>query len=330
MMRQTRLNIRWRLTIWNALAFAFILVAFGIGVYQLLRQAHFDMLDKSLKNRLVTLEESLQEGSSVEDAIRDWVGKFGEHSDYFAFVCDGLQNTVGATATLNQVDINRLLPNLINDYGGTAHDSAFGRIRYASREVQSHGQPLRIYVLAELEHLDEELLLVRRTFLFAIPPALVLSAALSYLLAVRALSPVEKLRLKTDSISATDLHERIAIANPNDEIGHLTATINSLLARLDESFDEIKRFTADASHELRTPIAIIRSEAEMGLHNDADHSRTNKRLSSIVEECGRLTNLTSQLLALSRAESSINKSNMKPISIDRLLTEVVEALEPLA
>jgi signal transduction histidine kinase len=138
------------------------------------------------------------------------------------------------------------------------------------------------------------------------------------------------LRLKTDSIRASDLNLRIPVANPNDEIGQLTATINSLFARLEHAFDEIKRFSADASHELRTPIAIIRSEAEMVMQIDEEHSRTLGRMKSIVEECSRLTNLTTQLLALSRAESTKGNIKANSIHLASLLSEVVDSLSPQA
>ncbi len=330
MSEKSGLSIRWKLALWNVLTFAFILIAFGVGVYQLLRQAHFFMLDKSLAHRVETLEASLDEGLSAVEAIQAWVAKFGQHTDYLAFVRDGNQNTVGATSGLSGDDITRLVPMMVNDYRGTIDDTKFGRLRYSSRECEPSYQPLRLYVLAELEHLDEELSLVQSTFFWLIPPTLLLSAVLSYWLAVRALAPVDQLRIKTDSITATDLHQRIPVSHEHDAIGQLTGTINALFARLEQAFDEIKRFTADASHELRTPLAIIRSEAEMALQLNEDRSRTSARLQSIVEECTRLTNLTDQLLSLSRAESAINKSTGGEVQLDGLLADVIDALEPFA
>lgn len=329
-MNPMRLSIRWRLTLWNALAFACILIAFGLGVYLLLRQTHFQMLDKALNQRAQLLATPLENRVPAAEAIGEWIARFGEHGEYSAFVRDSHQHTVGATDGLTEDDVERLLPQVVYADHGTLQDAIYGRLRYAARELNLHGQPYRLYVMAELEHLDEELSLVRGTFLWAIPPALFLTAALSYWLAVRALAPVERLRQNTDSITATDLHQRIPVANNHDEIGHLTQTINSLFARLEQAFEEIKRFSADASHELRTPIAIIRSEAEMCLQQLAHGSRVHARLESILEECARLTELTSQLLVLSRAESGPNQLSLTPVPVDEILIEVISAFEPLA
>jgi heavy metal sensor kinase len=328
-MNYARLNIRWRLTLWNAIAFALILTAFGFVVYSLLRDAHFTMLDKALGRRASSLVEALQKGKATDRAISEWITRFGNHGEYQAFLIDDNQKTLAATEGLSGEDLARLVPITSGAKMGTLDDVRLKRRRFRTVNFSKDAQGNRVTVLAELEHLDEELALVRATFLWAIPPALLLAAALSYWLAVRALSPVERLRKSTDAITATDLNQRLPVANEHDELGQLTHTVNALIGRLEHAFDEIKRFSADASHELRTPIAIIQSEAEMCLQQGPSGTRTAERLQSIIEECKRLTDLTSQLLQLSRAESNPALTANAPFVLNKLLLEVIDSFEPI-
>src|SRR5437762_8403817 len=98
-----------------------------------------------------------------------------------------------------------------------------------------------------------------------LPVVVVLAGAGGYVLARRALTPIDQLASEAQRITADRLHERLSVPNPHDEIGRLTAVINGTYARLESSFDQLRRFTADASHELRTPLAVIRGIGEMSL-----------------------------------------------------------------
>lgn len=141
---------------------------------------------------------------------------------------------------------------------------------------------------------------------------------------------MEQLRQLTDEITAEHLDRRLPVPNPKDELGHLALTINSMIARLERSFDEIRRFTADASHELRTPVAVIRSEAEMGADLAGDNADASSRFQSILEECNRLASATSQLLTLSRDDAGVTQSADEPVALSALLHELVESMQPLA
>src|SRR5262249_24092120 len=148
--------------------------------------------------------------------------------------------------------------------------------------------------LAPLEGVDRELGRLLKVLALAVPVALLLSGALAYLLARKALAPVERLHRATERITADHLDRRLPLANPGDELGRLTQTINAMIARLERSFAEVRRFTADASHELRTPLAAIRTEAEVALRKPLTLADHQQLLGSILEEIERLTRLTDQ------------------------------------
>ena len=162
------------------------------------------------------------------------------------------------------------------------------------------------------------------------PLAMALAGGLSYLLARKALAPVEQLRSQTQDVTAERLDRRLPVANPHDELGRLAKTINAMIGRLERSFAEVRRFTADASHELRTPLAAIRTEAEVALRSPLSLEDHQQLLMSILEECGRLTQLTDQLLALAREDVGLARPARVPLDLAALVDETVETMRPLA
>ncbi len=180
---------------------------------------------------------------------------------------------------------------------------------------------------AEANHVLEML----RTVLFiAVPLMLVVAGGAAYWLAGRALAPVSALDQAARTVTVKSLDQRLPVTNPNDELGRLTATINDMLARLEQSFVEMRRFTADASHELRTPLAVLRLEVEQALDKPLTHGQVQEVLVSVLEECDRLTKLTEQLLALARRDAKSAVHRHEDFEIGPLVAGVVETLRPLA
>ena len=164
----------------------------------------------------------------------------------------------------------------------------------------------------------------------AIPCALVLALAGGYLLAGRVLAPVKAVTRKAREIRADRLSERLPVENPGDEIGQLAAAFNDTLSRLEESFERLRRFTADASHELRTPLTSMRSVGEVALQDPSDSASCREAIGSMLEEIQRVTQLVDNLLTLARGDSG--KAKLMPCSLDlsALVGEVVEELGVLA
>jgi heavy metal sensor kinase len=185
--------------------------------------------------------------------------------------------------------------------------------------------------MAPLEEVDHELGELRTVLLTAVPVLLLLSGGLGYVLARKALAPMERLRRSTEEITADRLDRRLPVANPEDELGRLTATFNAMIGRLERSFTEIRRFTADASHELRTPLTAIRTEVEVALAKPIGLAEHRQLLDSILEECERLTRLTDQLLTLAREDTRGARQVVKePVNLIALVGDVAETMRPLA
>jgi len=133
----------------------------------------------------------------------------------------------------------------------------------------------------------------------------VTGTALAYRQTGRALEPVRSIASMARSISEHDLHRRVDIVVPPDELGELVATFNGMLARLDDSFEGLRRFTADASHELRTPLALMRTELDGALARERDPKENRRVLLEVQQEVERMSRLVDRLLMLARADAGV-------------------------
>jgi heavy metal sensor kinase len=158
-----------------------------------------------------------------------------------------------------------------------------------------------------------------------------LSAAGGYVIAHRSLSPVSQIAARARQITADSLGGRLPVPNPYDELGQLATVFNATLARLENSFAELRRFTADASHELRTPLTALRAVGEAALRSDrGDPKSLREALSSMLEETRRLSDLVEALLLLARADTERLSPSLQPVDLPGLVGEVRETLLVLA
>ncbi|MGD0130681.1 MAG: ATP-binding protein [Bryobacteraceae bacterium] len=176
-------------------------------------------------------------------------------------------------------------------------------VRMASRRHTLDGRPIVIrlgYSEQPIWARFEELAVAT---LLAVPIVLALAGLGGYLLAKRALAPLEQMTSRAEEITSERLHERLPTGEVDDELGHLARVFNNLLARLEQSFEQLRRFTADASHELRTPLTAIRSVGEVALQKDGSREEYRDTIGSMLEEVNRLTTLVESLLTISRADA---------------------------
>ena len=182
--------------------------------------------------------------------------------------------------------------------------------------------------LADQQELLED---TRTGFLLAIPLGLLLAWIGGYALARRSLAPVSAMTTRAAAISATSLHERLPAGNPRDELGQLAGVFNELLARLDASFEQQRRFMADASHELRTPVSIMRGEADIALSR-ASRSPDEYRdaLEVVRSEGRRLSRIVEDLFLLARADSGQQRLKVRALYLDELVGDCVRVMRSIA
>jgi two-component system, OmpR family, sensor kinase len=174
----------------------------------------------------------------------------------------------------------------------------------------------------------------RRRFLLVmaavLPLAVLLAGSGGWLLARRALRPVDQMTEAARRISAEHLDERVHTTGTGDELNRLAATLNDMLARLDVTFRQIRQFSADASHELQTPLTILQGELEVALRAPRTPDEYRRVLTSALEESGRIARLVEGLLLLSRADAGVLRMDHQAVDLARLVAEVCEQSQVLA
>jgi heavy metal sensor kinase len=189
-----------------------------------------------------------------------------------------------------------------------------------------------VLVLARpLDELEETLALVAVLLAVAVAVLVLGAAGLGYWLAGRALSPVWVMAGTARDITEHDLHRRIDLQlPPGDELGELAATFNSMLDRLETAFDSLQRFTADAAHELRAPLALMRAQVDVTLRRDRTPEEYRASHEAMLVEIERLTHLADQLLLLARADAGALQLHPADIDLPELVEDVVERWRPAA
>ncbi|MBB5329180.1 signal transduction histidine kinase [Edaphobacter lichenicola] len=137
--------------------------------------------------------------------------------------------------------------------------------------------------------------------LVAAPIGLILAGFAGYRIAKRALLPLDLMAARAESITASNLNDRIVVEHPHDELGHMAKVLNHLLERLEQAFVQLQRFTADAAHELRTPLSSLRATGEVALQESRNESGYRESIGSMLEETTRLNQTIDGLLLLARA-----------------------------
>ena len=155
-------------------------------------------------------------------------------------------------------------------------------------------------------------------------------AVLSYRLAGRALRPVHRIASLARRISERDLHQRVDGGTPADELGELVETFNGMLARLESAFDAMRWFTADASHELRAPIAVMRLELERALDRARTAEEYHEVLQWLRDDVGHLGRIVDQLLVLTRADAGMLRPGLQPLDVADFLQEAAARWAPAA
>jgi len=192
----------------------------------------------------------------------------------------------------------------------------------------------KTYILIILQSLHPQREMMEEAgtvFAWLIPIAVLLASGGGYFLARKSLAPVVSMSSHAGRIGAENLHERLAVQNERDELGHLAQSFNKLLNRLSESFDRQRRFMADASHELRTPVAILRGESEIALSQQArSPEEYRESLEVMHHEAERLTRIVEDLFTLTRADAGQYPLQPSHFYLDELVTECMHSARTLA
>jgi two-component system, OmpR family, sensor kinase len=308
------LPIRWRLTLFNALIIGAILLALGLSLFLLLREALLSGVEDTARGRAVAAARALESGEDVlndEDDVAQLTA-----DGVFLIVRDARGRVLDQTTSFSPEDeirdpVWRRALASGNPTGGTAELSAEAPdYVYAVPVNPPNGSARVVEAGKSYDSVEDTLEAFATVLVIGGLLAFLLSVGGAYLLARAALSPVEAVVSSAREMTEGDLSRRLPVAHPKDEIGRLTTTINALLARLEAAFarreealSRQRRFAADASHELRTPLTSISGYAQMleewGLR---DPQTAREGVAAIRRESERMQRLVEGLLALTRGD----------------------------
>jgi signal transduction histidine kinase len=326
-------NLRTRLTLWYLAVLAALLIVYAILVLAfqylvLTRQIVHDEIQD-----VVTVEGLLYFDSHGDLQVRqDYYSRPQSHLlvDRMMEVRDRYGDVLYRSPTLNGMPLGG--PNRQGE-GDAGFDERIVRLRDGSHVfVVSHihtmqGQTLIIRLGYSLASLRARMVQFVLLLLIAVPIALLLAGIAGHGIAKRALRPLEKMAARAEGITANSLSSRLDVANPNDELGHMARVFNSLLDRLEQAFAQLHRFTADAAHELRTPLAALRTIGEVALEKGQGAEEYREALGNILEETARLNETISSLLLLAKAEAMQTGDQQTVFIASELVDEVLNLLQ---
>jgi len=187
-----------------------------------------------------------------------------------------------------------------------------------------------IQIASSLEDVEDALNTLSIILMITVPLALMVASLGGQFLANKALKPVDQITKTARMITSQNLNQRINPPKVRDEISRLIETFNEMISRLDQSFRKIKQFGTDASHELKTPLTILKGEVEVSLRKERTPQEYEQTLKSNLEEINRMSQIVDDLLLLSKADIGEIRLNQKNINLTEILSEVVAQVNILA
>lgn len=325
-------HIRARLTLWSILVFGGILGLYTIGASWFFLYSLNHQLEAALKEDVELVEQLLlqnPQGSYELDTHAEATGKLERFLEIWAE--DGTllyrSATLGGRPLGDAPLANEKTTNI---HIGSVLFQDGTRLRVASKFSPYGGQPKFIRLgVSEAEYFADIQNFIVMLFI-GVPLGLVLVSMSSYLMARRALKPIDIMATTARRISAEDLKDRIPVINQNDELGRLAQAFNELLDRMQQSFEQLRRFTSDASHELRTPLTAMRSVGEVALQSTRTPQEYREVIGSMLEESSRLTRLIEGLLFLSRGESKKHLLHREPLDLLAFVQTTANVMSVLA
>jgi two-component system OmpR family sensor kinase len=321
----SRVGLRMRVTLAFAGAMAVLLAALGMFVYVRFEGSLDRSINQSLRSRADDVRALIsQADSGLRQSGRSSLAAPGER---FAQIIGPSGAVVDQTPglpshpLLGAAELSRVAsgPKL---FGRQTVAGAAGSSRLLAMPVRAQDQRLIVIVGSSLHQRDAALAELRTVLAIGGPVALVLASLLGYAVAALALGSVESMRRRALQVSLHEPGHRLPVPPGGDELARLARTLNEMLARNETAFQRERSFVADASHELRSPLAILRAELDVALVGDSSRAELEQAVASAAEEADRLSFLAESLLMLAEADQG-------SLPIRRELIDIGPSLERL-
>ncbi|OPY66759.1 MAG: Sensor kinase CusS [Syntrophorhabdus sp. PtaU1.Bin002] len=330
-MRKVNLPIKWKLTLWYGGILSVILVVFASGVYIYFRNS----LQKSIDAKIRSIGEVLS--SSITETHNTSI--FGNFERY-------LENVLGRKPKgkfIQIMDSSGRIGAKMSDIEGETLPTSFSTLESALRgeivyetiervtpRIRMVTIPIAenkkvssvVQVGTSLEDFDETMRKLLIIMIISIPTSISVTIVVGYFMAKKALRPVDQIRRAAVKISSSNLDEKIDIVGRRDELGRLAETFNAMIGRLKDAFQRVNQFSIDVSHELKTPLTILKGATEVALRKEREKEDYKGLLKSNLEEIDRMSRIIDDLLLLSKADAKEITLNLEEIALRDLIMGV--------
>jgi heavy metal sensor kinase len=321
-------SIGVRLTLWYVVLFAAAQLVFGTGMWFFARHSLYRITDDTLQGQIDDLTNFLeaQKKNATVAKLQEEVSEayLLEHSgDYLQIYDDSDGVWIFRADFLRQ----HALEPPANGLGAQPlyRDEQLGRsLRFVTQKILANGRCFTVQMGLPIDQVNQTLVLFRGYLLMFAPLLLLAAASGGFWLSRKALSPVDAITRTARTINATNLSDRLERLTTGDELQRLSDTLNEMLGRIEHAFIRVTQFTADASHELRTPISLIRTEAEIALRRSRGDAEYREALRHILLEAERTSALVEELLSLARADCGQETLRIASVDLSTIVREVSE------
>jgi heavy metal sensor kinase len=298
------LSIGARLTAWYSLMLALSLALFGAAAYFAMDHSIRATVDSELEHRLQAVRDIIKDDTpqglpAVQDEFSELLDSEGAGARLRVSYQNGA--VIYSSPAMETAIRPRRAQKSARPFNARVNDEWF---RFLRETVEVRRTAYDVEVGASTRQFSRSLERFRDLLYALAPLFLALAAFGGHWLSRRALAPVDQITQAARSIGAQDLSRRLMVPRASDELQRLATTLNEMLARIETAFQRITQFTADASHELRTPVSVMRTNAEITLRKPRSEAEYREALSRILDESEKVSRMIEQLLLLARADSA--------------------------
>jgi len=329
-----KLSIGLRLTLWYLSIFAAAQLFFGLTMWVALRQHLYGIADKALMAQVEDVTNLLREQKPKNrnvPKLQEEVSEayVGEHSGDYLQIYDQDSNWIFRSTFLQQNQLPPVVPSLLKDRSLRNIILAKHPFRLITQRIDVNGRAFTVQTAIPVDEIIATLSIFQRNLVMLAPLVLLAAAGVGYWISRKALSPVDAITRTARTISGTNLTARLENLETGDELQRLSDTLNEMLGRIEGAFLRVTQFTADASHELRTPISLIRTEAEIALRNSRTNTEYREALQQIVMSAERTSSLVEELLTLARADAGRESLYFTSLNLSAVMNEISSEWRPL-
>lgn len=331
----------WKLTLWNVSLILLFVIAFSLYLYRRLETQLYKEGDIFLTDELNEFNqyalENLDELPLIQEQIKEESSAIRKHYQMYYGLLDPDGQIILQSSEFQpplqkiQAKIKTSLKETdVNEYKIIDGKDVY-KVRVVTLPIKREDDTIYyVQVGMNLARIEKTLMHYRQNILYALPVILIFSLTGGYFLTRRNLKPISQMAQTTNRITISNLSERLPIRGTGDELDGLSKTFNQMINRLDQAYQKLSQFSADAAHELRTPITALIGEIEVALAQRRSPEDYCNLLSSNLEELTRLMRLVNNLLLLSQDEEPDKAKKNELINLNEIVRDIAELFNPVA